>query len=577
VERQKRSNVSCRPAWTGNPTRSIGFCSSARPFFLLAWLIVSPQVANAATSPQASIPPGWQTYTNPIYAYQIAYPPSWHHWRSDPRVSQYLSNYDETIADPDFPAAGTETKVEISPYQKSASESLDQWLQREIADFWPGGPPYKDGFWTPPAVQRSLNIAGHAATVLRWHNQALQATAQYLDVGVVVFKVMAGWSTGADAQLAQQVLDSFRITGTADLTKAAFPPVVSRPQPLVGTSSAGLNLPLSVNYTWYGTSTVAMKAGGVNSRYDHDNAVTGDYNCNNSMTRFDGQVFSPNWCSTTGSGSCTTSVSCYDGHAGIDFSTRGQMDIPVYAANIGTISAYTDNFGCGTGLTISTTVAGHAITLLYCHLDTRLVTSGTVYRGEQIALSGCSGLPTCAPHLHFGVYNNGHSFDPFGWCGSGSDPDPNDLGYLWSAGSTSPGNCGNAYPTFIGRPVYTVAAFLSGSWDGPHSDDAYSQTYWFTTSSAATARWTAPNINGISCYGAEAYVPSVNATNTNAQYVIHFSDGTADKTVTVNQNNQMTWYTLYDIYNGGHPIFSIQLTGAGGGKTAETNMWFQCF
>src|SRR5579883_129845 len=81
----------------------------------------------------------------------------------------------------------------------------------------------------------------------------------------------------------------------------------------------------------------------------------------------------------------------------------------------------------------------------------------------------------------------------------------------------------------------------------------------------------------MSCYGAEAYVPSNNATNTNAQYVIHFSDGTADKTVTVNQNNQMTWYTLYDIYNGGHPIFSIQLTGAGGGKTAETNMWFQCF
>ncbi len=168
-----------------------------------------------------------------------------------------------------------------------------------------------------------------------------------------------------------------------------------------------------------------------------------------------------------------------------------------------------------------------------------------------------------------------HRVDPFGWWGSGSDPDPNDIGYLWSTGSVSSGACNNAVPSFIGGPIYTVTPFLSSGWITPSpTTDGYGVTYWYSTTAGATATWNAPSTP--LCVGAEVWVPAGHATNTSAPYVLYFSDGTS-KTVTINQNDNQSWYTIYDGYNGGKTITQVVLTAASGSQTGAAKVWFQCF
>jgi hypothetical protein len=233
-------------------------------------------------------------------------------WGSDPRISQYLSNYDEKTADDDFPATGLSAKVEISTFQKSTAESLDHWLHANDAELSPGFKPVHEGIdnpWTPPVVQTGLSVSGFPAETLGWPH----TTASYIDAGNVIYHVQANWSEGADAHTTRQVLATFSIVGKADLARAKIPLAngTGIAQPFAS-AAAGLDLPMRVDYAWCcWMSSTGVNGGGVNSWYDHDNSNQGDYYCDNSLTRYDGAVYSPNWCSTNNSGSCSTSVSCY--------------------------------------------------------------------------------------------------------------------------------------------------------------------------------------------------------------------------------------------------------------------------
>jgi hypothetical protein len=86
---------------------------------LLAWLIASPLAAQAAISPQASIPPGWQVFTNPILKYTIAYPPTWRFAGGDPRVVQEFTSYDQETQNTgyDIPLTGSDAKVEVYQFR----------------------------------------------------------------------------------------------------------------------------------------------------------------------------------------------------------------------------------------------------------------------------------------------------------------------------------------------------------------------------------------------------------------------------------------------------------------------------
>lgn len=106
----------------------------------------------------------------------------------------------------------------------------------------------------------------------------------------------------------------------------------------------------------------------------------------------------------------------YDSHNGTDFSIPVGSEVCTAAA--GEVVAIQSEFNRG-GLKIFID-HGEGLMTCYAHLARALVSVGTVLkRGEVIALSGYSGLdalvtfPFGIPHVHFNVWLNGASIDPF--------------------------------------------------------------------------------------------------------------------------------------------------------------------
>jgi murein DD-endopeptidase MepM/ murein hydrolase activator NlpD len=145
----------------------------------------------------------------------------------------------------------------------------------------------------------------------------------------------------------------------------------------------------------------------------------------------------------------TNSPPClyYDGHNGTDFNL---LYAPVLAAAGGVIISDTNRPwfvedchngpNCSYGLYLDIDHGNGYITR-YGHLSAIAVSTGqTVLQGQIIGASGNTGNSTGA-HLHFGVYRNGSSVDPFGWSGSYNDPWADFAGavseWLWADGQWS--------------------------------------------------------------------------------------------------------------------------------------------
>lgn len=96
-------------------------------------------------------------------------------------------------------------------------------------------------------------------------------------------------------------------------------------------------------------------------------------------------------------------------HAGIDISTSGQVNIPVYAMSSGTVVLSKWYGGYGNAIVID---HGSGLSTLYGHNNKLLVIAGQkVQAGQKIALSGSTGRST-GPHVHFGVMKNGEWVNP---------------------------------------------------------------------------------------------------------------------------------------------------------------------
>lgn len=94
-------------------------------------------------------------------------------------------------------------------------------------------------------------------------------------------------------------------------------------------------------------------------------------------------------------------------HDGLDLS--GAYGLNVYAAADGTVSFAGNEDGYGNKVVIQ---HSNGISTLYGHNQSISVKSGdAVKKGQLIAYMGSSGDST-GPHLHFGAFNNGTSFDP---------------------------------------------------------------------------------------------------------------------------------------------------------------------
>jgi hypothetical protein len=187
--------------------------------FFACLIMILPQKANAAptSSPQPTTPPGWLTYTNPLFGYRIAYPPSWHASGGDPRFNQHFTNMQLDGAGGDFPRTGTNVKVDVLTFNKPSAQPVYDWLLQIDADLWSGGPSDAPE-WVPPIIERNRTIAEFPAIVLRWDSRAPRVLQEFLDAGPLVYEISAYWSTGADPQLIQQMVTSFQIVGTPNLS-----------------------------------------------------------------------------------------------------------------------------------------------------------------------------------------------------------------------------------------------------------------------------------------------------------------------------------------------------------------------
>lgn len=92
-------------------------------------------------------------------------------------------------------------------------------------------------------------------------------------------------------------------------------------------------------------------------------------------------------------------------HHGIDIGKNGRSgDVPIVAAEAGTVITSTYSSSYGNMVMISHNVGGKVITTLYAHMESRLVTSGQrVSKGQKLGYMGNTGQSFGA-HLHFEVH-----------------------------------------------------------------------------------------------------------------------------------------------------------------------------
>ncbi|WP_088032539.1 murein hydrolase activator EnvC family protein [Evansella clarkii] len=94
-------------------------------------------------------------------------------------------------------------------------------------------------------------------------------------------------------------------------------------------------------------------------------------------------------------------------HYGMDIGQGGRSNVPIVAAEAGTVIEARYMNGYGNTIMISHVVNGQQLTTLYAHLDSMAVSSGQrVSRGQQIGIMGNTGQST-GPHLHFEVHEGG--------------------------------------------------------------------------------------------------------------------------------------------------------------------------
>ncbi len=99
-------------------------------------------------------------------------------------------------------------------------------------------------------------------------------------------------------------------------------------------------------------------------------------------------------------------------HAGVDL--RTWCNTPIYAAAAGTVQWAKYRYGYGNQVMVNNGYwKGKSLMESYNHLTSFVVRAGQqVKQGQLIAYSGNTGT-SAACHLHFEVYVNGHTVDPW--------------------------------------------------------------------------------------------------------------------------------------------------------------------
>ncbi|MBD2461962.1 peptidoglycan DD-metalloendopeptidase family protein [Oscillatoria sp. FACHB-1407] len=97
----------------------------------------------------------------------------------------------------------------------------------------------------------------------------------------------------------------------------------------------------------------------------------------------------------------------YEFHSGLDF--KGAIGTPIHVTAPGVVIKAEWNGGYGYHVVVD---HGYGYQTLYAHLSRMAVTQGTLLeRDRVVGFLGNTGRSS-GPHLHYGVYRNGHAVDP---------------------------------------------------------------------------------------------------------------------------------------------------------------------
>jgi len=204
-----------------------------------------------------------------------------------------------------------------------------------------------------------------------------------------------------------------------------------------------------------GVLTLPLDSTSINSWYDHHYPGPFDDSDYLPFIRWDGYS-DPT--SNALVANCTLTFNCYSGHEGVDFVASAGTGVIASARGVVVQDNLPEPFG--TAVRIWHSQLG--ISTVYTHLNSASVNLGqTVYRGQLVGLSGCTGSACDGDHLHFGVLNSQDgetTVDPHGWAfvqPPAMDPYGSNIGHLW----------GTRLGIFSGSSINAKEGQLNAGWE----------------------------------------------------------------------------------------------------------------
>ena len=250
---------------------------------------------------------------------------------------------------------------------------------------------------------------------------------------------------------------------------------------------------------------------------------------------------------------CNQGISCYDGHAGVDYHMPENTPILAPASGYVVWSSFSPGADpCPGGISpngdtgIIILAHGNDYFSCYLHLNPPLNVSvgESVETGDTLGFNGSTG---CAinPHLHFEVRKGSWVFDeeqpyavdPFGWWGAGIDPieqiRDNYSTWLWKSSGLVDDN-DNGFQRFYGPNWdYIQSGYSGDSWTAPSTNHIDDSKHW--------AIWV-PELSDSGMYDIEVFVPGgIDATNKAVYEIVILSgDGFSEKNIVTHDQSVHT-------------------------------------
>ncbi|MCL5999230.1 MAG: peptidoglycan DD-metalloendopeptidase family protein [Chloroflexi bacterium] len=272
----------------------------------------------------------------------------------------------------------------------------------------------------------------------------------------------------------------------------------------------------------------------INPFFDHEYPY---YGTNQIFTRYDGS----RWTNMSG---CTLGVNCYDGHNGYDFAMWYESVLAAADGTVTTSGWYVPNcrdFRRERGYGLRAEINhGNGYITRYGHLSAVMTQGQHVTAGQAIGTSGNTGYSS-GEHLHFDVRDtSGNQFDPFGWRGSGADPNSPASWCMWKSGEWANlcGGISQPVPELIDGQVqiiddldYNFSKSCAAGYPCPDwyaANIGHNSHMWWTYVNGTTpdywAKWT-PNLLRPGLYEIFVNVPCNNATTWQALYNVATPSG----------------------------------------------------